>query len=64
VRVRVDDATCQGHTMCAMTAPEIFGLREEDGHAVVLVDELTPGQEPLARTAAAGCPEQAITIEG
>jgi ferredoxin len=63
VRVRVHDATCQGHTMCAMTAPEVFGLREEDGHAFVLVDELAPEQEQLARTAAVGCPEQAITIE-
>jgi ferredoxin len=63
VRVRVDDAACQGHTMCAMTAPEVFGLREEDGHAFVLVEALAPEQEELARTAAVGCPEQAIVIE-
>jgi ferredoxin len=49
--------------MCAMTAPEVFGLREEDGHAFVLVEALAPEQEELARTAAVGCPEQAIVIE-
>jgi ferredoxin len=63
VRVRLDEAACQGHTMCAMTAPDVFGLRDEDGHALVLVDELSPEQEARARTAAAGCPEQAITLE-
>jgi ferredoxin len=63
VRVRVDETACQGHTMCAMTAPEVFGLREEDGHAFVLVEVLAPEQEALARTAAVGCPEQAIVIE-
>jgi ferredoxin len=63
MRVRVDEAICQGHTLCAMAAPEIFHLRDEDGHAFVVVSELTGEQEVLARKAAAGCPEQAIIIE-
>jgi ferredoxin len=63
MKVRVDEALCQGHTMCNMTAPDIFHLRDEDGHAYVAVDELTPEQEELARKAAASCPEQAIIVE-
>jgi ferredoxin len=63
VRVVVDRDLCQGHTLCNMAAPEIFHLREEDGHAYVVVDVLTPEQEPLARKAELGCPERAITVE-
>jgi ferredoxin len=63
VRVSVDPELCQGHTLCNMVAPEIFHLRDEDGHAYVVVDELTPEQEVLAEKAAIGCPERAITVE-
>jgi len=63
VRVVVNSEVCQGHTLCNMVAPEIFHLREEDGHAVVVVGELTAEQEPLARKAELGCPERAITVE-
>lgn len=63
MKVRVDEAVCQGHTLCSIAAPEIFHLRDEDGHAYVAVEELTPEQEELARKAAAGCPERAIVIE-
>lgn len=63
MKVTVEQAICQGHTLCAMVAPEIFQLRDEDGHAFVLLAELTPEQEALARKAAAGCPERAILIE-
>ena len=62
-RAVVDAELCQGHTLCNMAAPDIFQLREEDGHAYVVVDELTPEQVPLARRAELGCPERAITVE-
>jgi ferredoxin len=63
VKVRVDPDRCQGHTLCAFAAPELFKLREEDGHSYV-EDEVVPaGLEDKARAAAATCPEQAITIE-
>jgi ferredoxin len=62
-RVVVDPDLCQGHTLCNMAAPDIFALREEDGHAYVVVDELTAEQVPLARKAELGCPERAITVE-
>jgi ferredoxin len=63
VRVVVNADVCQGHTLCNMVAPDIFHLREEDGHSYVVVDELTAAQEPLARKAELGCPERAITVE-
>ena len=45
-----------------MAAPDIFHLRDEDGHAYVVVDDLTPEQVPLAQKAELGCPERAITV--
>ena len=39
-RAVVDPELCQGHTLCNMVAPDIFHLREEDGHSYVVVDVL------------------------
>jgi ferredoxin len=63
MRVTVLEDVCQGHTLCAATAPELFRLREEDGHAYVDSDVVPPGLEEKAERAALGCPEQAIVIE-
>jgi ferredoxin len=62
MKVRVDGQICQGHTLCAMTAPQIFGLRDEDGHAEVLDENVPADLEPLAKEAARSCPEQAIVL--
>lgn len=62
LRVSVDPDLCQGHTLCNMVAPDIFHLRDDDGHSFVVVDELTAEQEVLAVKAATGCPERAITV--
>lgn len=62
MRVKVEETSCQGHTQCAMNAPDIFQLRDEDGHAYV-TDELVPaGHEAEVRTAAAACPERAVVL--
>ena len=63
IRVRVDSARCQGHTLCNLAAPTVFSLRDEDGHAVAVVDEVPPEHAEAARKAALGCPEQAIELE-
>lgn len=62
MRVRVDAERCQGHGVCAVTAPDLFDLRE-DGKAVVLVDELGPEHTDGARAAEASCPELAIFFD-
>jgi ferredoxin len=61
--VRVDEARCQGHTLCSFAAPQIFKLRDEDGHAYVEDEQVLPELEDLARKAALSCPEQAIVVE-
>jgi ferredoxin len=63
MRVRVIAERCQGHTLCNGFAPELFGLREEDGHSIVLQEVVPPGLEESARRAELGCPEAAIMVE-
>lgn len=62
MKVEVDENHCQGHGLCHMTAPEVFALREEDGHAYVLPAGTDPRHERAAREAEAACPERAITV--
>jgi ferredoxin len=62
VKVRVDPAICQGHTLCAMNAPGLFVLSEEDGHASAVSEDVPAGQEEAAREAARSCPEQAVVL--
>ncbi len=62
-RVYVQEDVCQGHTLCHMAAPEVFELREEDGHAFVKATDLAPEDVAAARRAALTCPEQAIVVE-
>ncbi len=63
MRVHVDPDVCQGHTLCALAAPQIFLLREEDGHSYVDDPEVPAGLEDAVRKAVATCPEGAISIE-
>jgi len=62
MRVEVDGQRCEGHTLCVLNAPDLFGSDEEDGHAIVLLDCVPAGLERAARLAALNCPEQAIQI--
>jgi ferredoxin len=62
MKVRVDPDICQGHTLCAMTAPNLFALSDEDGHAWAIDEDVPAGQEELAREAGRSCPEQAIVL--
>jgi ferredoxin len=61
-KVSVDAARCQGHTLCNMVAPEIFELGDEDGYAYVTHETVDGDLEKLARRAAVGCPEGAISL--
>ncbi|GAB88282.1 putative ferredoxin [Gordonia rhizosphera NBRC 16068] len=63
MKVSVDEKQCQGHGLCFMTAPEVFGLRDEDGHSYVLPDGNAPEHEVAAKAGAAACPERAISVD-
>lgn len=63
MRVHVQPELCQGHGLCHMSAPEIFKLRDEDGHAYVEGDTCDDSLRDLAQLGADGCPELAIEID-
>jgi len=63
VRIRVDEAICQGHGRCYAVAPDLFepddlGSGHEMGDGTVASDD-----RGRARLAAANCPERAIVID-
>ena len=53
MRVHIDPDVCQGHTLCHMAAPDIFLLREEDGHSYVAPPKVPASREEGVRTAVA-----------
>jgi ferredoxin len=63
VRVRVDQDRCQGHTLCAMIAPDSFQLDDIEGHASAISEDVPPHQEDAVREAVQSCPEQAILLD-
>jgi ferredoxin len=62
MKISVDADRCQGHTLCAMRAPELFELSEIDGHSTARVEVVPADQEEDALEAVRSCPEQAIVI--
>jgi ferredoxin len=62
VKVHVDSERCQGHTLCAMIAPDVFTLDDVDGHATAIDGEVPASQEAKAAEAIRSCPEQAISV--
>ncbi|OBI43139.1 ferredoxin [Mycobacterium kyorinense] len=63
MKVWVDPDRCQGHTLCAMIAPDSFVLDDIEGHSSAVTEDVPPEHESQVREAAQSCPEQAICIE-
>jgi ferredoxin len=62
MKVSIDPERCQGHTVCALTAPELFTIRADDAVASVDCEDVPPPLESQARLGANSCPERAIII--
>ena len=63
MKVWVDGAKCQGHTLCSMIAPDSFELDDVDGHASAVNEIVPDDQQDAVQEAAQSCPEQAIILE-
>ncbi len=61
MRIRVDRSMCQGHALCAGTAPSLYTL-DNNGYSNVDDVKVPVGLEELARRGMAACPERAIMI--
>lgn len=63
MKVSVDGQRCQGHTLCAMIAPDSFELDDVDGTASPVTEVVPSDQEDAVREAVQSCPEQAISVD-
>jgi ferredoxin len=62
MKVRVDPTLCNGCGPCVDICPEIFEL-DQDGIAVVKIDQIPADLEEACQEAADNCPTEAIAIE-
>lgn len=64
MRYFVDIALCAGHGRCAVVAPEVYSVDEEEGVNAKLdrYIDVPPGLEPQATKGAWACPDAAIRV--
>ncbi|MFC3962313.1 ferredoxin [Nocardia jiangsuensis] len=62
MKVQVDQDRCQGHTLCAMIAPQSFELSDIDGHSTPVAEQVPGDQAEQVREAVHSCPERAISV--
>ena len=62
MRVEADLDLCQGHQMCLVEAPEVFGFDEDADRVRVLVEHPVDGQRDAVVLAVRYCPTMALTM--
>ncbi|HKY92858.1 MAG TPA: ferredoxin [Nevskiaceae bacterium] len=62
MKICIDYAKCQGHTMCHLTSPRLIDVGAEDGRGIVRFEDVPPELEDDALRARDSCPEEAIQI--
>ena len=62
MRVTADLGLCQGHQMCLLEAPEVFGFDEGADQVVVLAEHPDPTLARKVATAVQYCPTQALAV--
>jgi ferredoxin len=62
MKVIVDFVKCTGLGICESMAPEIFEVND-DGHLVLLKEDITDEELQSVEEAVAGCPTEALRIE-
>jgi ferredoxin len=64
MRVVADLEKCQGHGLCRMSAPDVYGVTVDEGQVIVKFDgEIPPELEDAAALGVDSCPEIALSIE-
>lgn len=58
------DQSCIACDACVLAAPKNFSMHEEDGHAFLTKQPLTPEEEASCKEAMEGCPVEAIGNTG
>lgn len=60
MKIELDLVKCQGYANCVVEAPEIFDIDDDNGKAIILLDEVPEADHEDARRAIASCPVAAI----
>jgi ferredoxin len=61
MRIVVDFARCEGNGQCAIDAPDLFSL-DDDDNLLVADYEPSPDLWPQAERAVRSCPKQALSL--
>jgi ferredoxin len=62
VKIVADRERCEGHGLCADTAPDVYDL-DDDAVVVVLREDVPPALERTAEAGARVCPVAALRVE-
>ena len=65
MKIKVDLALCQGHSVCLGEAPEVFAVIEQDDgypHVKVLLENPPEALREKVMKAAKYCPNSVITV--
>ena len=63
MRIALDTERCTGHGRCYSLAPHLFDS-DEEGHSVLLAEDVPPELQGEAKLAVDACPESCITLSG
>jgi ferredoxin len=62
IRIAIDADRCQGHARCAVRAPELFDVDDDQGKSIALRDDVPAELMEAAVEAVDTCPERAISL--
>ena len=63
MRVVADLDLCQGHQMCLIESPEVFGFDEDADHVEILDEQPAERLRPEVDNAVQYCPAMALSVE-
>ena len=63
MRVTADRDLCQGHQMCVVEAPGVFGFHDDTDQVVVLDEHPDESLRPQVQAAVRYCPTMALTLQ-
>ena len=61
MRISVEREVCYRHARCIAHCPEVFGV-DDEGYAIVLVEDVPTGLRSRVLEAVGRCPEGAIRL--
>lgn len=62
MRIDVDWGLCEGNGACALEAPDVFEM-DDDDNLIVLTETVEAAARPRLDAAARSCPKRAITFQ-